>query len=49
MNGSPEVLHEAVDVVGLGQGDLEAHRSRDVASQAGQALLSRPTDADKES
>lgn len=45
---APEVFHEAVDVVGLGQGDLEAHSSRDVASQAGETLLSRPADADEE-
>lgn len=45
---SPEVLHEAVDVVRLCQGDLEAHGPRDVARQAGQALLSRTTDADEE-
>lgn len=43
----PEVLHEAVDVVRLRQGDLEAHRPRDVAGQASEALLTRPADADE--
>ena len=47
-HGVPEVLHEAVDVVRLGQGDLEAHRPGDVAGQASEALLARPADADEQ-
>ena len=46
--GAPKVLHEAVDVVRLRQSDLEANRPRDIAGQASEALLSRPTDADEE-
>lgn len=44
----PEVLHKTVDVVRLREGDLEAHGPRDVAGQAGEALLSRPANADQE-
>lgn len=45
---APEVFHEAVDVVGLRQGDLEAHSSGDIAGQAGKTLLARPADADEQ-
>lgn len=48
LRGVPEVFHEAVDVVRLRQGDLEAHRPRNVARKASKALLTRSTDTDKE-
>eukprot|EP00563_Minutocellus_polymorphus_P015318 CAMPEP_0181055218 /NCGR_PEP_ID=MMETSP1070-20121207/19088_1 /TAXON_ID=265543 /ORGANISM="Minutocellus polymorphus, Strain NH13" /LENGTH=96 /DNA_ID=CAMNT_0023134527 /DNA_START=151 /DNA_END=441 /DNA_ORIENTATION=- len=42
-------IHESIDVVLLGEGDLEAFGTANVGSQAGQTLLATAADADEQS
>lgn len=43
----PHIVHERVEVVGLGDSDLEGEVSGDVAGQTRQALLPRSPHPDK--